>query len=97
MLRPFFTELDEDNNQDKAGVLILGKVLVVVGVEDGLIRAADSRILSTGLTVDVVVGSTIDGEVGRLVDQRSSLGIGAGVGGAPESAAEVNPSEFFGD
>ena len=70
---------------------------MVVGVEDGLIRVADSQVLGTGLTIHVVVGATVDGEVGRLVDQRSGLGIGAGIGGTPEGTAEVDPSEFVGD
>ena len=70
---------------------------MIVGVEDGLIWVADSQVLGTGLTVNVVVGTTVDGEVGRLVDQCSGLGVGTGVWGAPEGTAEVNPSEFVGD
>ena len=70
---------------------------MVVGVEDGLIRVADSQVLGTSLTVNVVVGTTVDGEVRRFVDQCSGLGVGTGVWGTPEGTAKVNPSEFVGD
>ena len=70
---------------------------MIVGVEHSLIWVADRQVLGTGLPVDVVVGTTVDGEVGGLVDQSSGLGVGAGVWGAPEGTAEVDPPEFIGD
>ena len=69
---------------------------MVVGVEDGLARVANSQALGSGLAVNVVVGTTVDGEVGRLVDQSSGPGISTGVGGAPEGTAKVDRSEFVG-
>ena len=73
--------------------MVLGKVLVTVGVEDGLSRVAGGKALGVSLTVNVVLGATVGGEVRRLMDKRSGLGIGAGVGGFPKGTAKVDPSE----
>jgi len=72
--------------------VVLSKVLVAVGVVDGLGRVADSQTLAARLTINVIVGATVGGEVGGLVDERSGLGIGTGVRGAPEGTAQVNLS-----
>jgi len=69
---------------------------VSVGVEDGLRWVVDSQLHGSGLTVSVVAGPTIVGEVGRLVDDRSGPRIGTGVGGIPESTAEVDRTELVG-
>ena len=45
------------------------------------------------LTVNVVEGPTVFGEVGRLVDKRSGPGVGTSVGDVPEGTAEVDNSE----
>jgi len=69
---------------------------VAVGVEDGPGRVGYGQVPTTRLAVSVVFGATVDGEMGRLVDKRSSLGIGTGVRGPPESTAEVDLSESVG-
>ena len=69
---------------------------MTVGIEDGLRWIADSQLHGSGLTVRVVTGTTVVGEVGRLVDDRSGPGISTGVGGIPESTAEVDCPELAG-
>lgn len=69
---------------------------MVVGIEDGLVWVADGQVLRVSLAVNVVAGATVDVEVGSFVDERSRLGICTGVGGVPESAAEVYRSELVG-
>ena len=78
------------------GGIVLGEVLVTVGVGDGLRRVADSQVLARSLTVNMIVGATVDGEVGGLVDKRSSLGIGTDGGGVPETTAQIDRSERVG-
>jgi len=48
------------------------------------------------MTVNVVAGSTVEGEVGSLMNQRSSPGIGTNVACVPEATAEVDNSEIVG-
>lgn len=69
---------------------------MTVGIGDGQIRIDPSQLLTSSLTVDVVFSATIIGEVGSLMDKRSTLGIGPGSSGAPEGTAEVDGSEFVG-
>jgi len=69
---------------------------VTVGIVDGPIRVTDGQALAGGLAVGVITGATIDGEVGGLVDKRSGLGVGTGVGGVPEGTAQVDLSELVG-
>ena len=69
---------------------------MTVGVVDRLGYVTDSQVLTRSLTILVVLGATIDVEVGRFMYKRSGLGIGTGVGGAPEGAAEVDLSESVG-
>jgi len=69
---------------------------MTVGVHDGLRWVLNSQCLATGLAVSEVIGAAIEGEVGRLVDERSGLGVGTDVGGGPEGSAEVDCSELFG-
>jgi len=69
---------------------------VSVSIEHGLRRVVDSQLHGSSLTVSVVTGTTIGGEVRRLVDDRSGPGIGTGVGGIPESTAEVDRPELVG-
>ena len=69
---------------------------MVVGIEDGLRWIADGQLLSISLTVNVVLGTTVDGEVGTLVDKRSALGIGTGSGSVPVGTAEVDRSVTVG-
>lgn len=76
--------------------IVLSEVLVTIGVEDGPTWVTFRQALTICTTVCIVLGATVEGEVGRLMDKRSSLGIGTGVGGLPEGAAEVDLSEFFG-
>jgi len=75
--------------------VVLSKVLVAVGVVDGLGRVADSQTLAARLTINVIVGTTMSGKVGGFVDERSGLGIGTGVRGVPEGTAQVNLSELI--
>ena len=75
---------------------VLSEVLVIVGVEDGLSLIAEGQILGFTLAVNVVMSSAVDGEVGRLVDKRSGLGIGTDGGGLPEGTAEVDLSKLRG-
>jgi len=69
---------------------------MAVGIEDCHGWVADGQRLTTSLTVGVVIGTTVDGEVGGLVDKRSSPGIGTSVVGVPEGTAEVDLSELVG-
>ena len=67
-----------------------------VGIEDGLRWVVDSQLHGSSLTISVVTGTTVIGEVGRLVDDRSGPRIGACVGGIPEGTAEVDRPELAG-
>ena len=77
---------------------ILGEILVVIGAHDGQAWVSQSQTFCITLTVDagVVIGATVDNEVGRLVDECSSLGVGTGGWGPPEATAEVDPPELVG-
>jgi len=55
----------------RLGGVVLSKVLVTVGVHDRPGRAAFSQGSASSLAVSVVGGATVEGEVGRLVDERS--------------------------
>ena len=72
--------------------VVLSEVFVTIGVEDDLVWVTVRQILTILVTVGVVLGPTVDGEVGRFVDKRSRLGIGTVGGGVPKCAAEVNRS-----
>jgi len=65
---------------------------VTVGIVDGPVRVTDGQALASGLTVSPIVGATVLGEVGGLVDECSGLGIGTGVWGVPEGTAQVDLS-----
>ena len=69
---------------------------MVVGVIDGLRRVGVGQVLSVILSVNVVQGSTVGSEVGRLVDECSGPGVGTRDEDIPEGTAEVNLSEFIG-
>ena len=69
---------------------------MTVGVHDGLRWVGTGQAPAAGLTVSVVFGATVEGEVGRLVDERSGPGVGADVGGSPEGTTEVDLSEIIG-
>ena len=75
---------------------VLSEVLVVISVHDGLGWIVHSQTLGIGMTVGVVLGTTVFGEVGRLVDERPSLGVGAKGWGIPEGTAKVDLSELVG-
>jgi len=66
---------------------------MIVGVGDGLRRFVDSQGPAARLTVNIILGATVDGEVGGLVDKCSGLGIGTDGGGGPESTAQIDLSE----
>ena len=70
---------------------------MTVSVVDGHSRVTDGQALAGSLAISVIVGATVDGEVRSLVDKRSGLGIGTGVGGIPEGTTEVYPSESVGN
>jgi len=55
-----------------------------------LVGVADSKALAAALAVDVVLSTTVHGEVGRFMDEGSSLGVCAGSWGIPEGTAEVD-------
>jgi hypothetical protein len=44
----------------------------------------------------VVLGTTVHSEVGALVNKSAAAGVSAGVGGAPERAAEVDSAKRAG-
>jgi len=69
---------------------------VIVGVVDGLGWVGACQVLGVILTVNVVEGGTVGGEVGRLVDKRSGPGVGTSVGDVPKGTAEVDNSELVG-
>ena len=69
---------------------------MVVGIEDGLRWIDYGQLLRIRLAVNVVIGATIDGEMGRLVDKCSSPGICTGVGSVPEGWADVDRSKYVG-
>ena len=69
---------------------------MVIGVHDGLAWVAHSQIHGTSRTVDVVLGATVDGKVGRLMDERSRLGVTTSGWGVPEGTTEIDPSELVG-
>jgi hypothetical protein len=69
---------------------------VVVGVDDSPIWVGDGQELGGGLAGNPVPGMTKGVEVGNLVDERSGLGIGTGLGGPPEARADVDRSELGG-
>ena len=60
---------------------------MTVGVVDGPSWVAVSQALTVRLTISPIAGTTVDGEVGGLVDECSGLGVGTGVGGVPEGTA----------
>lgn len=64
---------------------------MVFSVLYGLGLVDDGQPLGSGLTISEVTGGTVDVEVGRLVDKRSSSRIGTGVRGGPEERTEVDP------
>jgi len=70
---------------------------VTVGVEDGLSWLGVRQVLASLLAVSVVLGTTVGGEMGGLVDKRPGLGIGTSGGCVPEGTAEVNRSKLVGD
>ena len=70
---------------------------MIVGIENGLGGVADGQSLRVNLAINGVQSATVGGEVGGFVDERPRLGIRTGVGGSPESAAEVYRSELIGD
>ena len=69
---------------------------MVVGIEDGLCWIGDGQLLSIILTINVIQGPAVDGEVGTLVDKRSGLGIGTGTWSVPEGTTEVDLSGLVG-
>jgi len=69
---------------------------VIVGAEDGPGWISVGQFLRDSLAVSVVPGATVDGKMGRLVDKRSSLGIGTDVRSPPEGTAEEDHSELVG-
>ena len=69
---------------------------MVVGVEDGLGWVGYGQFHRIILAVNIVISVTVDGEMGRLVDKCSSLGIGTGDGSPPEGTAEIDRSELVG-
>ena len=74
----------------------LGEVLMAVSVVDSLRWIADGQALAGRLTISMIAGTTVGGEVGGLVDERSGLGIGTSVRGVPEGTAQVDLSELVG-
>lgn len=69
---------------------------MVVSIEDGLGWIVDGQVLRSSLSVNEVTGTTVDGEVGGLVDKRSGHGISAGVGSVPEGTTEIDRPELVG-
>ena len=69
---------------------------MIVGVVDGLRRVVCGQLFGVILTVNVVEGGTVVGEVGRLMDERSGPGVGTSVRDVPEGTAEADNSEFVG-
>ena len=61
--------------------------LMTVDNVDGLSYITNSRVLTVGLTVLVVLGATVDVEMGRLVDESSGLESAPALG-APQKAPQ---------
>ena len=78
------------------GGRVLGEEAVIIGIHNGLTWVGPSQILRRTWTVDVVLGATVGGEVGGLMDERSSIGVITGGWGGPEGAAEVDLPELVG-
>ena len=76
--------------------VVLSEVLVTVGVVDGLGRVANSQTLTGGLTISPVIGTTVNNEVGGLMNKSSGLGVGTNVWSVPEGTAQVDLSELVG-
>jgi len=76
--------------------VVLGKVLVIIGVVDRQIQVFGGQALGFILTVNVVAGATVVGEVGRLLDKCASPGVGIGLRDVPEGTAEVDNAEGVG-
>jgi len=77
--------------------VVLGKVLMIIGVVDRQMRVFGGQALGFILTVNVVIGATVVGGVGRLVDNRFSPGVGTGLRDVPKGTAEVDNSECAGN
>ena len=69
---------------------------MTIGVEDGLTWVVDGQGSGVTVTVSIVGGVTVDGELGSLVNQRSGPGIGTNVVGVPKDTTEVHNSGFVG-
>jgi len=69
---------------------------VTVSVVDGPIWVADSQVSGVTATVCIVIVGTVEGELGRLMNQRPGPGISTNVVGFPEGGAEIDNSEFLG-
>lgn len=54
---------------------VLGEVFVAIGVHGGLVGGAGSKGLASGLTISIILGSSILGEMGGLMDDSSRLHI----------------------
>jgi len=52
---------------------VLSKVFVAVGIHDSLGGVALGQVLGASLAINLVVGATVLGEVGRFMDEGSSL------------------------
>jgi len=63
---------------------------VAVGIHNSVVRVADSKALGSALAIDIVLSSAVDGEVRRLVDESSCLGVGSGSGSVPVVTAKVD-------
>lgn len=63
---------------------------MTIGIVNGFDRIAYRQALGIGLTVRPVICAGNYIEVTRLMDERASLGVGAGCRGGPEDTAQVD-------
>ena len=81
---------------ERQGGRVHSEVLVIISIHDRLRRVGPSQFPGSGYTVNEVRGAAVDGEVGGLVDERSSPGVATGGWGLPKCTAEVNLSKLAG-
>ena len=80
----------------REGGSVLSEVLVTIGIHDGLLWVSPSQMLGSSVTVGVALEAAVDDEAEGLVDEDSSLGVGAGGRGVPEGTTQVDLPELVG-
>ena len=74
--------------------MILREVLVAISGHCRVVGVRSSKLMAGSLAVGPIRSSAVLDEVGRLMDDRSALGVGSGDRSLPVSVAEVNMAEL---